>query len=241
MPPPLPPPLSGTGSARATVSGGAAAAGRATLPQAEHQDRQEATQARLGLFDKPPKDEEAHDGGSGDVAEGAEGDPAADAARAEAQVEADAKREGLNVDGDDEVDPNPTGKPRYKRAPLDPVAMGRGVIKTVDNVTMFAYKVGVRDYISRAELEEGVRDMALDKDQVDWAASDLADLFEQIRKTFTPETRVAISSGPLLAMRILDVIDRVIAARDKGKKKTDAKAPAGYPGAAARFQTVPVE
>ena len=239
MPPPLPLPLPGTGSARATNSGAAPAANRAVLPQVE---REERTQARLGLFDKPPKDEEAHDDSNEAAASESTGDPAKDAARAEAEVEADAKREGLDVDGDGSVgEQNPTGKPRYKRAPLDPVAMGRGVIKTVDNVTMFAYKVGVRDYISRAELDEGVRDMALDQDQVDWAASDLADLFEQIRKTFTPETRVAISSGPLLAMRVLDVIDRIAAARERGKKKDKPAAPAGYPGAAARFQTVPVE
>ena len=240
MPPPLPPPL--PGSARASPSATAPAAGRATSPQAEHVERQQ-TQARLGLFDKPAKDEEAREGDSADPSGDLEstGDPAEDAARAEAKVEADAKREGLDVDGDAN-DPNPTGKPRYKRATLDPVAMGRGVIKTVDNLTMFGYKVGVRNHISREELEQGVKDMALDQDQIDWAAADLADLFEQIRKSFTPETRVAISSGPLLAMRLFDVIDRIVAAREKSSKAKAPQESQGYPGAGpARFQTVPVK
>ena len=240
-PPPMPPRL--PAPARAVAAAAApSAAGRAESPQVE-------AQARLGIFDKPPKDEEAREGSAPSADEGtsgedgytedgaAEGDPVAEAAKAEAEVEAEAKREGLTGGGDA---PGETGKAKYKRSALDPVMMGKGVIGTFDRATKFIYKVGARKYETKAEMEEACREMSFSDEEIEWAAADLADLIEMYRKTFTPETRVAISSGPLAAMRVLDVINRLMNIRGAAAEEEERPRPGGGgAGAPARFRTVP--
>ena len=201
---------------------------------------------RLGMFDSTVKDEEVREDHESESANAEPADPAEAARKAEAEIESDPDLPdddpaGAGDGGDGEPgprresraggdeDPNPMGKAKYRRSVLDPVAMGRGMIKTFDGATTYAYKIGVRKHLPRTEIEQGVREMTFDQDQVDWAANDLADLIEQMRKTFTPETRVAISSGPLVVMRILDVWTRIVDARDRSIENT--RPPSGPAGA----------
>jgi hypothetical protein len=103
---------------------------------------------------------------------------------------------------------------------LDPVAMGRGIVKTFDSVTMFAFRAATRGFLSRKEQARHATAMAFDKDQIAWAADSLAGVFKAMSPKMRRESSLAFSLiAPLAIARIMDAIDRALVARAKDAKK----------------------
>ncbi len=198
---------------------------------------------RVGIYDKPVADDAVREVADAPVEEAAasgtaeareeeagpaeSGDPMADAAAAEAAAAAE-----MTEQDDDPTTPAedardvkakyPDNKPKYKASALDPVDMAKGAIKSFDNLTKFLFKLGVRKHMSRAEMEQACREMDFSEEQIEWAASDLADLLIDYRKTIKVEHRVALSSGIPGGQRIIDIIDRVMTVRNSDDKPAPA-------------------
>ena len=67
-----------------------------------------------------------------------------------------------------------TTKSKSTTSQIDPVAMGRGIVRVADNVTMLVYKLVARRYLDAAELKRRMKGMALEKDMAEWSASAIA-------------------------------------------------------------------
>lgn len=137
---------------------------------------------------------------------------------------------GEAEDGAEGEDGKPKRKRRKKNEPAtydECYETALWGIKLLDLMTRGVALWGLRDYveagvITREDMKERVREMALEEEELDALAEPAAEMLERERASLPPEDRLMLAAGVIFGNRVIDVLelraDLAARASEKGIK-----------------------